>query len=760
MRDSTIAVYNLIHKSDIPFIDASVSSKDVTVFREQESVCSIQTVCNVMSKKGYDLCFFHPSPSNLTYSDLSGCTSRIIVYSEDYVELDEWIVPDCVVKVPKPFVRQYWRAIIESLLHNPKDGLRSILRSVLGIEYEDSGHRIRNTYGPRSLLRMIENEQPVSQPCTKYIEDIIGLKEREGRSFDVRTVPFHPPDPAGVTGGGKQKVLLVDDDHRMGWSVLMSVMLDIPVKRLFELTPLIQGNHMEGFEVVPACSEDGLEPLRVGNAWDLREALSEGTGYVVALQQVGADPVTDSLQKPDISMFRQLLAERRTSSEFSISLIPFDLVLVDYRAANEKGSLDAELVSGYMIIHLLRKIDPSLPIIAFTASAQANTVINLLRNDILGYYQKPGRMLEASNIKDFERLRKMIEITSEYWWLRFFWGVAVWVENDRPDIRAEYQSTEFCAYLLRRVSRPAGSYHRDSSEEVSIQLRKLLVDRLKHLVRMFNVERMSQAGTIDATSLVNLKSESAVQLGLMSDYLFGRGGGETNPNQKMSKAIGEDNLLVCLCARISLFSRNVGAHGEADSFNAPDSICFLVQLITLTVAMFQDAIPDFCLDLVPSPLLRSDLSADSLKKNFRENSILHQWIREEDFVLALKSKTAYVLNGELERQLSNYLKSCGRVDELRNLADKMQKDLSGTDDNPSGVFREFVEKHADPGVYLVFFSFLRDQKLLKSDGLLLCANYLLLVTLIDLEKKRPDFLVLRTLLLRGSESILQDFAKL
>ena len=784
-----IKVLNWVHENDEELFIKKTPELPTVKFDKKKVDCErLDKVVSLMESDSLDICFLHPYDDEIGLDKhILPSDKTIIIYSKAYPFLDEWL-SDRIVKLPKVIVEAKWREIVSAIQKHPGGDLQILLLNVLfesdaSLEldgsdkkpnrfdpaslHEDSvdRHKIRNRFGPASLLEMIKRDGHKMDNYNKYINDQQNYEGDDQKKSNERycnsvDLPFDLSsliEDSATTPFEAMRLLIVDDDHRRGWSALLTYLVNGSIETLYELEPKLESDSGYIFKE-EHCSNKSLSSENIKNIWQFSEVIKSNKEFSIAVQQVGRKPPETGGRDGvmDISAIEALVT-KNNHNIVQKQLIPCDLAFIDYRAQNEKANVKTEEISGLSIVKLLKEIDPSLPTIMFTASAKASTVLALLKHDILGYYQKPGRPesdLDSAKYKEFynnyNHLRKLIKTAKDYWWLRFVWGASVWLANEDTQIRSEFSSDEFNNYLLSRI----GVSYNDNKSEASRFVKEIVTRRLEQITRLTDTQRMADGGTIDSMAIPGLNSELASQLGMIGDYLTGgAGAGEPeNPNKKVRPVFGNSVLFYCI--QISRTTRNIAAHGENDMLK--NHLVIVIQLLSILKMLFESNISDEVVSFVPKKYFETTLDTQELMENLKKHILENGVISSEDY---LRGETrivkTYTMGKELRQDIMNHAIKLGLGTEIENLETRIQEEyvsinMSSKERMPlvAKVLQSYFEDHKLPDLFLAFFAFYKDQVVKRNDELLLCTNYLLLARQIELsEETDRDFILLRNLLL-------------
>jgi len=785
-------VWNVIHEGDdySLFKDRSkqIYNLDNIVFAFNRENCNLAHLIEDMENDSIDICFYHPNDFGVGLdADMENKTAKIIIYSAEYTQL-KWL-NQSIVKAPREFVIKYRYQIVREVQKRSNCSFRDIINLIYSIgsseaddseerhqnrnqsitSKESSGvnemhqesedrHKFRNRFGPASLLEMIKRDGHKMDHYDKYINDQQNNegddqeKSNQGYSNSV-DLPFELSsliEDSATTSFEAMRLLIVDDDHRRGWSALLTFLVNGSVESLYELEPKQESDTGYIFKE-EHCSDKSLSSENIKNIWQFSEVINSSKKFSIAVQQVGKKLPESGGRTgaSDISAIKSLVAKNDIVG-VQKQLIPCDLAFIDYRAQNEKVNVETEEISGLEIVKLLKQIDPSLPTIMFTASAKASTVLALLKYDILGYYQKPGRSVSKKDLQNYAHLKKLIQTAKDYWWLRFIWGASIWLADEETQIRSEFSSDEFNNYLLSRM----GFSSDDNKTEASRLIKEIVTKRLEQITRLTDTQRMADAGTIDSMATPGLNSELASQLGMIGDYLTGgAGAGEPeNPNKKIIPVFGNSVLFYCI--QISRTTRNIAAHGENDMLK--NHLVIVIQLMSILKMLFDSNILDEVVSFVPKKYFETTLDTQGLMANLKNHILENGIIVSEDYCRGKgKIVKTYTMGKELRKNVMNHAIKLGLGTEIENLETRIQEKFVSSNMRSderellvAKILQNYFEDHKLPDLFLVFFAFFKDQVVKRNDELLLCTNYLLLARQIELsEETDRDFILLRNLLL-------------
>jgi hypothetical protein len=340
------------------------------------------------------------------------------------------------------------------------------------------------------------------------------------------------------------KVLLVDDEHRRGWSSVFGLILCGDSNKVHDLT---------------------MSP----ESWQKKNGL------------FAIDDIGDNFVPEDLSNLVRFLGNGAAHYQY----LPFDLLLLDYRAKGEDISVHPKDVSGTRIIKLIKKIDPSLPIIIVTASENYKTFRQLILYGILGYYVKANQKIPEETRSDYMNLCSMIQYAQEKSYWRDLWNIVLWVRS-KPVFRDIYTSEIVFKKISTELAKN-GKTHRYNKDKLSLLLFRQVMPALINGVSF--IYRQSQsimhAHTIavedpDAASghSIDIYRWNLFQLSAISDYFYLNAQAEVGAICK-ENPLFEYNLDVCK------HIRNLTMHPTG--FEPVESDLFIL-IICLVYVLFSD----------------------------------------------------------------------------------------------------------------------------------------------------------------------------
>jgi CheY-like chemotaxis protein len=307
-------------------------------------------------------------------------------------------------------------------------------------------HAEANRKGPGMLLHIARN--CVVEGCGVAAEHLclprlagiafenlaIHLQRAQEVSFlDNLPVPL-VSFPPGEGLFPEARILLIDDEHKRGWSTVLGALLLGRDDRIFDLNR-------------------NPESLQV-----------PGPG-LFAIDDIG-----DMLEIEDLSLLWEILGIDPLDSQRA--RLPFDLILCDYRAKGEDIDLAPNLVSGTRIIKKLQEVDPSVPIIVVTASENFKTFRQLFLYGILGYYVKPYNLGYEETLQEYLNFCDLVNYVQESRYWRDLWNLVLWLGSPEcPAIRS--------FFLNRRM---AEQLRDDDIAPDGVLVAELVVERLQQWI--------------------------------------------------------------------------------------------------------------------------------------------------------------------------------------------------------------------------------------------------------------------------------------
>jgi CheY-like chemotaxis protein len=190
----------------------------------------------------------------------------------------------------------------------------------------------------RTLRKRIIDRLRQDFPEVEEYAALTGLLEVKTEDTALRPWP-RPTDPF--------RILLIDDEAHLGWDEILAALF------------------------TPGCASPHLEPpfrvFRDGGTelWVMKEELCRNTDEVWRALQ-------GSLQRYE-----------------DYGYLDWDLIFLDLRLQpDEFRKRDIEEISGFQLFRRIRDLDPTVPVLVFTASERASFIRRLEHLGIVGYYVK------------------------------------------------------------------------------------------------------------------------------------------------------------------------------------------------------------------------------------------------------------------------------------------------------------------------------------------------------------------------------------
>jgi CheY-like chemotaxis protein len=190
----------------------------------------------------------------------------------------------------------------------------------------------------QALRKRITDRLRQDFPEVEEYAALTGLLEVKTEDTALRPWP-RPPDPF--------RVLLIDDEAHLGWDEILAALF------------------------TPGCASPHWEPpfrvFRDGGTelWVMKEELCRNTDEV----------------------WRALQGSLRCYGDYGY--LDWDLIFLDLRLQpDEFKKRDIEEISGFQLFRRIRDLDPTVPVLVFTASERASFIRGLEHLGIVGYYVK------------------------------------------------------------------------------------------------------------------------------------------------------------------------------------------------------------------------------------------------------------------------------------------------------------------------------------------------------------------------------------
>ena len=416
-------------------------------------------------------------------------------------------------------------------------------------------HAAANRMGPGVLLEIARDcQQLCPESCLPAIEDEAYdiLREKLNKAEKVEFIDNLPVPLASFPPGQglfpEARILLIDDEHKRGWSTVLGTLLFGQHDLIFDLAQNPQA---------PAENRNGL----------------------FAIDEVG-----DVLETEDLSYLWEVLDIDPEDGQ--IRSLPFDAVFCDYRAKGEDPGLSPNLVSGTRIIRKIQEIDPSIPIIVITASENFKTFRQLFLYGILSYYVKPYNLGMDETKQEYLNFCDLVNFVRDNRYWRDLWKIVVWLSGpDRPQIRK--------CFLNDRMKKLLGSGSPDASV---VEVDKLVMDRLQEWIGdaarfiykrsrglMFSKTIFDDDREISIFHTVEIFTWVLFRMSIISDsfYLSAR-------SDKGYKALGRNSRFFYLAAETCRYIRNLTMH--PGSFSPAEEDMFIMVFCLAEIA-FTDPIP-------------------------------------------------------------------------------------------------------------------------------------------------------------------------
>jgi hypothetical protein len=243
-------------------------------------------------------------------------------------------------------------------------------------------HRRANRKGIYVFAKDVRNLIQIDDNVLGEMEEALRANGVE-QMDDPQTIRFpilEFPDAVGKGLWPGSRALIVDDQHRRGWSTLLSLLLHGSTQHLIEPT---------------------LEFHKALHARNL------GKSMIAAFSGIGCSREATY----------QTLIQSKPDTE---KLLPFDLAFIDYRllAEEDQPSFQEITTSGSELIKAIHDIDRSLPVYVFTASQNIGTS-RITQTETCRYFQKPDPdASEKANSTAFDECIMSISEDRSWAWAR------------------------------------------------------------------------------------------------------------------------------------------------------------------------------------------------------------------------------------------------------------------------------------------------------------------------------------------------------
>jgi len=753
-------VYNIVSYTDNePLFEDKKLLKSSPFFLEYmklgEDELDFPRLLQQLNENSYDICFYHPNDWEVSIGS-SDTLCYVVIYSGEYDTI-EWLT-DRIVKMPRSVVFKLSYEIVKEMQRSPSTIFKDLVNNMIvadsyGRTDSDGPHKKRNRFGPATFAELMVNDGLKISYGQEYFRNLENCKpvNVEGQSTSGKKryltsskLPFNPGDLKVFSQSqfSPRRILIIDDDHRRGWSTLLTAFINGSSMKLYEIEPNLTSDSSYEFKkyVTDYSSEKFM------SIWELSEVIEEKNEFAVAIQQVGKKlPLPGGRSsKSDISAVNALFS-RDDSRGIKKELLPFDLAFIDYRAQNEIVEVKPDDVSGNKIVKLLREIDPSLPVIVFTASANVNTLLALNKYDIIGYYIKPSKKIYSDDYEKFRDLKKQIKRAEEYWPIRLIWGASCCIANKDFLIREEFISDESREYFYS-YSDMRSHKNNNNFEDT---FRTYIVEILEELVGVA-VGWRSKSDISFSTSASNFTIFN--KLGLLGGYLYPDSSlGVQNPGSRIYK-----EPIFYYCEQVSRSIRNIVAHKFKEILDSNDLV---IQVMVTIYCFLESDFPYEVARFVPAMYAGNNLDIDMLMQQFK-NFVLSNHIDYADGTVRGGS-----IANSLHMQLHSHLTLLNEEDVLVTLDSSLDSYLDAhiqMKKNERKPFlltlvQNFIKRSEIPDLMLIFCSFTFSKRENPNTILLLCANYLLLAKQIELSRITSNSLkILHGLLLYKANEIIEN----
>jgi hypothetical protein len=309
-----------------------------------------------------------------------------------------------------------------------------------------NSHSLANMWGPLRLLsgyinteinlsdrnQFIEKEN-VSYAITRFhnqLKNSILLKsivQINGHPLEITRNEI-TEDPLKELTKNKN-ILYIDDEHNNGWSdVLRIILFDNTDYDFNSWKNQIDNNipniilHNKKDEVIFRCYSE----------------YEESDKHLSGIKTIDADSV--AFLK---TLGKEILPKSRKVNDFKNGIIDrYDLIIIDLRLTkDEKDNYNISELSGAKLVENIRKINPAIPILIFTASNKVWNYTKLV-NDLgaNAYWIKESAELRKADLRYSQEnyiflknnIKKCLEYSHHY---KYIWNKILWFRDHYDDIK-------------------------------------------------------------------------------------------------------------------------------------------------------------------------------------------------------------------------------------------------------------------------------------------------------------------------------------
>ncbi len=547
----------------LPFFEFEVFEES----RQLENIFAETVMYNI---RDFNLCLIHPKDpleewlenfkEKIHPDKIENRLKPVILFSDDFDDLDKWIVGDIIVRLPKRLLKQNWQEIFKHFKKQKCTELKYAINDAICHNDQPPSetpqfdrHRDANRRGARILLKIAKTKE-ISSEFADALDERLSKIEYKDDMVRKANVPIM--DPLSAEGKLFQdgRILLADDMHRHGWSTVLGGILGVDV----------------------------YDMKKVGDMDDI----SDNVSGMYAIEKIGEED-----DPRDISIFWDIIGINDREKH---GFLPFDLLLSDYRIKDEDPDKPPPEVAGTHLIRSIHKIDPSLPVIVITASENYKTHRQLSRYNILGYYIKPyGRNDDRI---EYKNLIEMIEYGRDNRYLRDLWKIVMWVDENRPSVRKIFQQESF---LSDTGLKPTGQT--DKGEYI----RNIVIKALKPAIIFFfqqqcSIIPYSNPEIEDPNKLKDIDTLAwcIFRVSHASDRLIGK----YKTHEKLKSQLAGD-ITWAQCSNVCRVLRNMVAHSMPGFLLVQD---LFLQVLCIQKMVFEDTLPIETIEKLSRRFLREN----------------------------------------------------------------------------------------------------------------------------------------------------------
>lgn len=243
-----------------------------------------------------------------------------------------------------------------------------------------------------------------------------------------------------------RSILYIDDEHKNGWSKVLKELL------------------------IPNSDEWQEKDY----AWVIEDS---NKTKLCCVSKVGKSERID-----DFGNIEELLGLKDQEKKW----INYDIILLDLRLKKESPTTPVKATSGYLLLEAIRKKDPTVPVIMFTASEKATTMQVLQQLGISGYFIKEfSSRDDFFSMVNFDTFKKLIIDIIDMYSLRDIWFYIVEFDEKfslglKYKFKKKYVNLLKTAYFKIRNYDPFNSYSRYDNNMAVLHYHECLDLYTKH----------------------------------------------------------------------------------------------------------------------------------------------------------------------------------------------------------------------------------------------------------------------------------------